>query len=72
MSNENLEETPIGSDRLASFDEGRSLCRDMDRLTQKIQLLFEAVGRLVDLQSELERKVTAALAEDAPADYRTH
>jgi hypothetical protein len=66
-----LEETPIGSDRLASFDQGRSLCRDMDVLLQKVQLLFEAVGRLVDLQSELERKVTAALAKDASADARS-
>jgi hypothetical protein len=65
MSNETLEETPIGSDRLASFDEGRSLCRDIDLVLQKVQLLLEAVGRLVDLQSDLERKVTAALAKDA-------
>ncbi|MCU1301588.1 MAG: hypothetical protein JWQ87_1872 [Candidatus Sulfotelmatobacter sp.] len=62
-------ENIIGSPTIASFDAGRSLCRDIDRLSQQIKFLYEAVGRLVDLQSEANKKLDVAIA--ARSDLRT-
>jgi hypothetical protein len=55
------EDNIIGSPNIASYDPGRSLSRDVDRLSQQVQMLCEAIGKLVDLQSEANQKLEAAL-----------
>lgn len=64
MSDENT----IGSPTIASFDAGRSLCRDIDRLSQQVKFLYEAVGRLVELQSEANKKLDTALENNHPIE----
>jgi hypothetical protein len=51
----------------------RVLSHEVATIREQVTLLCEALGRLVDLQSELDRKVTEALlAKDASADHRAH
>jgi archaellum component FlaC len=37
---------PIGSERLANYDPGRSLCNQIERLEQRVKLLCDLVFQL--------------------------
>lgn len=61
MLEQQASENIIGSPTIANYDPGRSLSRDVDRLSQKVQMLCEAVSKLVDLQKEVNTKLDDAL-----------
>lgn len=67
---ENL--TPIGSPVLARYnDPGRSLCAEIATLREQVQFLCEAIGRLVDAQAALSRRVTSVI-ETQPSGALNH
>lgn len=47
--------------------EPRILSKEIARVREQVQLLYEAVGRLVDLQSEANQKLDTALASSPTA-----
>jgi len=53
-------------ERVYEVPQGRSLICEVDQLSERVQLLYEAVSQLVDLQREANQKIETALTKIVP------
>jgi hypothetical protein len=53
-------------ERVYETPQGRSLIDEVDQLSERVQLLYEAVSQLVDVQREANQKIEAALTKLIP------
>ncbi|MGB8989436.1 MAG: hypothetical protein WCC37_22760 [Candidatus Sulfotelmatobacter sp.] len=53
-------------ERVYEIPQGRSLISEVDQLSERVQMLYEAVSQLVDVQREANQNIQAALTKLIP------